>query len=310
MKVWAHILAAVEAHGRCALVSVVKTEGSAPRDAGARMVVTPEGFHGTIGGGTLEWRAIALAQAQFVSGAAVKLSGHALGPELGQCCGGRVQLAIESFDSSSLSTIRELASREAEGPFSVRERIQGIDVIETFGVKPRRLYLYGAGHVGRALVLALAPLPFEVIWIDPRPAAFPRAVPGNVTLVEALHPVSELKSAPAGSFVLIMSHSHALDLAVTDAALRNPEIAHVGLIGSATKRARFEKRLREAGAAEDRIASLICPIGVLGIDSKEPAVIAAATAAQLLVLDEKLKADIDQTPHHRDSGDLEQGARA
>jgi len=310
MKVWAHILAAIEAHGRCALVSVVKTEGSAPRDAGARMIVTPEGYYGTIGGGTLEWRAIALAQAQFVSGAAVKLSNHALGPELGQCCGGRVQLAIESFDRSGIATIRELAQREAEGPFSIRGRIQGIDVIETFGERQRRFYLYGAGHVGRALVLALAPLPFEIIWIDPRPAAFPRAVPGNVTLIEALHPVSELKNASDGSFVFVVSHSHALDLAITDAALRNPQVAHVGLIGSATKRSRFEKRLREAGVAEDRIASLICPIGLPGIHSKEPAVIAAATAAQLLVLDEKLNADIDRTQHHRDSGDLEQGARA
>lgn len=310
MKIWAQILAAVGAHGRCALVSVVKTEGSAPRDAGARMLVTPAGYSGTIGGGTLEWRAIALAQAQFVAGAAVKLSNHALGPELGQCCGGRVQLAIESFDRDALSTVREMAMREAEGPFSIKGRIQALDVVETFGVKPRRLYLFGAGHVGRALVLALAPLAFEVIWIDPRPAAFPRAVPGNVTLVEALHPVSELRTAPAGSFVFIMSHSHALDLAITDAALRNHEIAHVGLIGSSTKRVRFERRLREAGVAEDRIASLICPIGVPGIKSKEPAVIAAATAAQLLLLDENLKADIDQTPQRRDFGDLELGARA
>ncbi len=310
MKVWAQVLAAVEAHGRCALVSVAKTEGSAPRDAGARMVVTPEGFHGTIGGGTLEWRAIALAQAQFVSGAAVRFSSHALGPELGQCCGGRVQLAIESFDRSTLSTIRGLAEREAEGPFSIKGRVQGLDVIESFGERTRRLYLYGAGHVGRALMLALAPLPFEVIWVDPRPAAFPRTVPGNVTPVEALHPVSELKSAPAGSFVFIMSHSHALDLAIADAALRNLAIAHVGLIGSATKRARFEKRLREAGVPEDRIAGLICPIGLPGIHSKEPAVIAAATAAQLLLLDEKLKADIDRTPYHREPDKLEQGARA
>ena len=310
MKVWAQILAVVETHGRCALVSVVKTEGSAPRDAGARMVVSPEGFHGTIGGGTLEWRAIALAQAQFAAGASVKLSSHALGPELGQCCGGRVQLAIESFDRTALSSIRQMAAREAEGPFTLHGRIQGLDVTEIFGERPRRLFLFGAGHVGRALVLALAPLPFETLWIDPRPAAFPGAVPRNVTLVEALHPVSELKNAPPGSFVFIMTHSHALDLAATDAALRNPHIAHVGLIGSTTKRARFEKRLREAGVAEDRIQGLICPIGVSGIESKEPAVIAAATAAQLLVLDEKLKADIDRTHDHRNSGDLELGARA
>jgi xanthine dehydrogenase accessory factor len=310
MRVWAQILGAVEAHGRCALVSVVKAEGSVPRDAGARMVVTPEGFHGTIGGGALEWRAIALAQAQFGSDAAVKLSSHVLGPELGQCCGGRVQLAIETFDQSRLATIRQLAARESDGQFSLEGRIQGLDLIETFGEKPRRLYLFGAGHVGRALVLALAPLPFETTWIDSRPEAFPRAMPGNVTPVQAMHPVTVLKTAPAGSLVFVMSHSHALDLAIVAAALRNTQIAYVGLIGSTTKRARFERRLRDAGVMEERIESLICPIGLPGIRSKEPAVIAAATAAQLLVLDEKLKADIDRTPHHRDSGDLKLGARA
>ena len=117
MKIWTHILAALETHGRCAMVSVVKTEGSAPRDAGARLVVTPEGFHGTIGGGTLEWRAIAAAQAQLAGGSALKLSSHALGPELGQCCGGRVQLLTETFDRSSLAEVRGLAEREAQGPF-------------------------------------------------------------------------------------------------------------------------------------------------------------------------------------------------
>ena len=171
----------------------------------------------------------------------------------------------KSSTAARLAAIQELAEREAEGPFSISgTHPAALIVIETFGERPRRLYLFGAGHVGRALVLALAPLPFEVIWIDPRPAAFPRAVPGNVTLIEALHPVSELKNAPDGSFVFVMSHSHALDLAIADAALRNPQIAHVGVIGSATKRARFEKRLREAGVAEDRIASLICPIGIAG----------------------------------------------
>jgi xanthine dehydrogenase accessory factor len=309
MRVWAQILAAIETHGRCALVSVVKTEGSAPRDAGARLIVTPEGFYGTIGGGTLEWRAIAAAQAQLAGKPALKLSSHALGPDLGQCCGGRVQLATETFDRSAIADVRTLAERETKGRFTIKGRIPSLDVVESFGDESRRLYLFGAGHVARALVLALAPLAFEVFWIDPRPSAFPRAMPGNVRPVEALHPVSELKTAPEGSLVLVMSHSHALDLAITDAALRNPKIAHVGLIGSASKRVRFEKRLREAGVAEARIAGLICPIGLPGIRSKEPAAIAAATAAQLLVLDEQLRNQVDQGREDRNSAGVERGAQ-
>jgi xanthine dehydrogenase accessory factor len=288
MKTWALILRALEGHGRCALVSVVKTEGSAPRDAGARLVVTPEGFHGTIGGGTLEWRAIAEAQSLLDRGAAVKLASHALGPDMGQCCGGRVQLATEIFDTSSLSSVRDLTAREAQSRFTLRGRIASLDIVESFGEDNRRLYLFGAGHVGKALVLALAPLPFDVHWIDARPGAFPRAVPQNVTLAAS----ADLAEAPDGSLVYVMTHSHALDLAITDQALRNPRIAHVGLIGSATKRARFVKRLREAHVEEARIEGLICPIGVSGIRSKEPAMIATATAAQLLALDEALRAGL------------------
>jgi xanthine dehydrogenase accessory factor len=265
---------------------VVRTEGSAPRDAGARLVVTPAGFHGTIGGGTLEWRAIAEAQGLLDRGAATKLSSHALGPDLGQCCGGRVQLATEIFNAASLPQLRDLAAREARGRFTLRGRIASLDIVESFGDDNRRLYLFGAGHVGKALVLALAPLPFDVRWIDARPGAFPGAVPRNVTLRDS----ADLAEAPEGSIVYVMTHSHALDLAITDQALRNPRIAHVGLIGSATKRARFVKRLREAHVAEARIDGLICPIGVSGIRSKEPAMIAAATAAQLILLDESLRA--------------------
>ncbi|MBC8037471.1 MAG: xanthine dehydrogenase accessory protein XdhC [Rhizobiales bacterium] len=291
MKIWAQILKTVETHGRCALVSVLSTQGSAPRDAGAHMVVTPEGYHGSIGGGTLEWHAIAAAQAMLAKGPSAKMTTHALGPDLGQCCGGRVSLATEVFDRSSIETARVLALREAQGPFTITRH----NIALSFGEERRRIYLFGAGHVGRALVLALAPLPFDVNWIDPRPDAFPRAVPPNVTLAAS----ADLTETPEGSFVFIMSHSHALDLAITGAALRNAGIAHVGLIGSATKRARFEKRLREAGIAAERVDTLICPIGVPGIQSKEPAAIAAATAAQIIMLDEALRlATADEKPHH------------
>ncbi len=225
---------------------------------------------------------------------------YALGPELGQCCGGRVALTFEVIGHQQLPQVIAFAAYEADGQFTVIRRSGGGVIsrliitafddaqgeIETFGDVARMLYLFGAGHVGRALVLALAPLPFRVVWVDPRADAFPAAVPGNVRLIRPADPVAVIAQAEPGSFALIMTHSHALDLALCDAALRSPNIVHAGVIGSATKRARFEKRLIEAGLAADAVATLVCPIGAAGPKSKLPAVIAAATAVELLVADE------------------------
>jgi xanthine dehydrogenase accessory factor len=289
MKVWAPIVKALEAHGTCAMVSVVKVEGSTPREAGARIVVTPLGFHGTIGGGTLEWQAIAKAQALLGKPTQHKVSDHSLGPDLGQCCGGRVQLVTEVFARSDLAVARDFAVREENGVFAVTGRILAPDFSEKFGESNRKLFLFGAGHVGRALILALAPLPFDVIWIDPREGAFPSAVPSNVVTIQSESPAAEIADAPPGSFALVMTHSHALDLEITDAVLRSPSFAYAGLIGSATKRARFGRRLRDAGIAESRIEELVCPIGIPSIKSKHPSAIAAATAVQLLERDEVLR---------------------
>lgn len=289
MKVWPVIERVLDAQGTCALVSVIETQGSSPRETGARMIVTPEGFHGTIGGGTLEWKALAAAQSLLGKPRAVKKVNQSLGPDLGQCCGGRVKLAIESFDRGNLAEVKALAAREAQGPFEISGRIPGLDITEQFGEERRRVYVFGAGHVGRALVLALAPLPFDVIWADPRPDAFPGAAPSNATLVHG-DPLRVMADVPAASLAFILSHSHALDLQLADAALRNPAFAHVGVIGSATKRARFEKRLREAGVDDARVAAMICPIGIGGIRSKLPAAIAVSAAAQLIVLHESLEA--------------------
>ena len=304
MKCWALILAAVEIQGTCAMVSIAATKGSVPREADARMVVTLHGFYGTIGGGALEWQALAKAQSLLGRGVACKVTSHALGPELGQCCGGRVDLITESFDHTSVVKLRDLAAREQVGIFTMTNRHSGITMTETFGQFSRPLYVFGAGHVGRALVLALAPLPFSILWIDPRPNAFPGATPANTTLIRPEDPISCLATTTPGSFVLILTHSHSLDFSLTDAALRNRDIIEVGLIGSATKRARFENRLRAAQCDEERIAQLICPIGIPGISSKEPAMIAAATASQLLILDQKHKvqnAIADEMPKHKEA---------
>jgi xanthine dehydrogenase accessory factor len=291
MKVWAHIARALEADGSCAMVSVVRAEGSVPRERGARMVVTARGFHGSIGGGTLEWKALAEAQRLLGKPRAVKMLTQSLGPDLGQCCGGRVTLAIESFDAGSLPAAKDLAAREEQGPFTLSDRLPS--VTEGFGESRRRVLLFGAGHVGRAVMLALAPLPYDVTWADPRPEAFPAAMPQNVEPF-AGNPLQAVVSAPEGALAFIMSHSHALDLSIAEAALRNPAIAHVGVIGSATKRARFERRLREAGVEEARVAAVICPIGVGGIRSKLPAAIAVSVAAQVITLDEALSAAVGQ----------------
>jgi xanthine dehydrogenase accessory factor len=298
MKVWALIVRELEAHGSCAMVSVVRAEGSCPREEGARMVVTPAGFHGTIGGGALEWKALAAAQALLGRPRAVRIIRQSLGPDLGQCCGGRVTLAVESFDRAQLPDARAHAAREAQGPFAITGRIAGLAGEERFGAERRTVMIFGAGHVGRALVLALAQLPFDVVWADPRPAAFPGVAPSNAR-IESGDPLPVVAMAPAGSFAFVISHSHALDFAIVDAALRNPEIARVAVIGSATKRARFEKRLRQAGVDEQRITEMICPIGIGGIRSKLPAAIAIAAAAQIVALDEAASQRAEASPAAR-----------
>jgi xanthine dehydrogenase accessory factor len=314
---WPRVLAGLDSHGRVAVVTVAATRGSAPREAGARMIVNPGGgFTGTIGGGTLEWRAIAAAQAALTNsnGAGAEVRRYALGPELGQCCGGSVDLVIEVVGEDRRAEIAELALREAEGRLVTRGVIgrEGVarhivaddslpagtatlagDVIsEAFGDDRRPLILFGAGHIGRALVLALAPLPFAVTWVDSRPDAFPAHVPGNVALRQLADPATALTNAADGTFVAIMSHSHQLDLALVHAALSDTRFRYVGLVGSATKRARFETRLAQAGLDQPRIVELVCPIGIAGVRSKLPAAIAAATAAELLIRDEALRAAV------------------
>ena len=316
MRVWETIRRALETEGRCLLVTVLEARGSAPREAGARLVVLPGGgFYGSIGGGTLEWQALAAAQKELKAEApAFRLRDFALGPQLGQCCGGSVKLAFEYFDREAAEAAEHFAASEAEGTFSTvgrigTQRIERRDalaetsvapeavvmessgeVTEVFGLDRRQVLLFGAGHVGKALVLALAPHPFDVLWVDSRPEAFPPVAPETVRFHHAAEPVAALEAAPDGAFVVVMTHSHALDLQIVEAALGAGRFGYVGLIGSATKRARFVKRMNEAGLPAKAIDELVCPIGIAGIRSKRPAAIAAAVTAQLLSRDEVLRA--------------------
>jgi xanthine dehydrogenase accessory factor len=312
MTVWREIAGLLRRHGQCAMVTVVEVQGSAPREAGARLFVVEDGgYLGTIGGGALEWQAIAAAQRAIAQQQTrPRLSSAVLGPDLGQCCGGRVKLLTEIFASADLSWIDHFARNEGEAPFSTElnvgvepahrrivERRGGSDPLEfdgailseTFGAKPRCVFLFGAGHVGRALALALAPLPFSVTWIDSRAEAFPSVFPANVTPRLAGNPARLLEAGPRGAFAVVMTHSHALDLDIVREALKLDRFGYIGLIGSETKKARFLSRLRAAGIGETQLRTLVCPIGIPGIKSKHPATIAASAAAELLKRDEQLK---------------------
>ncbi len=259
------LAALVASSGACVLVTVDATKGSTPREAGARMIVRGDGgHHGSIGGGRLEWDAIAEARALLRAARPAPLSlEKVLGPDLGQCCGGAVTLRLEHVDADNLRAVQA----------RIRAEDRGADM---------PVLLFGAGHVGRALALALAPLPFRLRWIDARADAFPDLIPANAVAVVA-DPVAEMAAAEPGSLVVVMTHDHALDLAIVAEALRRGDCPYVGLIGSATKRARFRRRLSEAGLGGARLEPLVCPIGVPGIAGKEPAVIAAGIAAQLLL---------------------------
>lgn len=314
MRVWQKLFEAAKAGESAVLVTLIGAQGSSPQGAGARMIVRPGGYHGTIGGGALEWRLIRLAQDALGTTGPAKLVDQSLGPDLGQCCGGRVQALIERFGPDDRLHLAHFAAAERAGTFLTSGRLGGwphldreIDrspirepasiaydpatgeLREVWHMPATEIALFGAGHVGRALVLALAPLPFAVTWIDPRPEAFPSHVPQNVRILVEDEPPRRLAEMPDATLVVVMTHSHPLDLAIIAAALPDPRFPYVGLIGSATKRARFLRQLRDAGIDAGR---LVCPIGMPGISGKEPAVIAASVAAQLLAVRSELAAAV------------------
>ena len=316
-KVWTRIRETIERHGAAGLVSVVGAAGSVPRESGARIVLQPDGgFYGSIGGGRLEYEAIDAARAALAAGRGkARFRDWPLGPNLGQCCGGLVKTLTETFDTDDLATVRRFEEAEKAGAFETVSRVddagriirvlaapgslggQMETAMSTFGQMPFRerfgevttpVLLFGAGHVGRAVVLALAPLSFTVRWIDSRPDQFPQHVPQNVVTVCTDAVAAELTQAPRDALVVVMTHSHALDFDITAAALQRRTFDFVGLIGSETKRARFAGFARQMGVAESELDRLICPIGITEIKGKEPAVIAAALAAQLLIVSEQV----------------------
>ena len=243
------------------LVRIEGTEGSTPREAGASMAVTSAAIAGTIGGGQLEFHCIDLARHMLSEGAEDRLLDIPLGPQMGQCCGGRVRVSLRHAGAAEIAL------------FSAREKAEA-------AARPPIL-IFGAGHTGRALARALAPLPFSVALIDDRDDVM-SGLPPAITCIRMADPVDAVASTAANAAFVVLSHSHALDYRLAEAALARGDAAYVGMIGSATKRARFEASFLRAGGRRETLARLTCPIGGSDVDDKRPEGIAALTAAELV----------------------------
>ena len=242
------------------LVTVSQALGSTPREAGAWMLVGADDVAGTIGGGRLEFDAIDRARRMLASGEGEAQTDVPLGPEIGQCCGGRVSLSFRLQDAAGLSALQAKAMRDKAGQPAV--------------------FIFGAGHTGRALATALAPLPLAVTLVDSRPETL-NGLPESVCCEAVAMPEALVETAPPLSGFVVMTHDHGLDFLITAAALAREDAAYVGMIGSATKRARFASHLRDLGRPSD-IHRLTLPIGASALRDKRPEVIAALTASELL----------------------------
>lgn len=258
----ADIGAFIARKAKVVLVRIASVEGSTPRDTDAFMLVSEKDMRGTIGGGQLEFIAIDTARQVLRSGMLEKDLDIPLGPEIGQCCGGRVGLALELVtDKVAADLTAEATELEAAHPF---------------------VFVFGAGHVGRALAAALAPLPFQTQLIDTRPDVF-GGLPEQVATKVSVLPEAEVRAAPSGSSFVVLTHDHALDFMITREILVRDDARFVGLIGSKTKRAQFRSWFRREGGDARLLQHLTCPIGAAGLGDKKPEIIAALVCAEVIV---------------------------
>ena len=258
--------------GAVGVALVTDAHGSTPCEAGRTMLIWPDRTEGTIGGGTVEQEVIGSVRALLATPGPPQTLDFALNADLDQCCGGRLRVALAVCGPA------EGAVHHPGQPFALWQG--GPSLKATPGVRP--VHVYGAGHVGTALVNALGPLPFDTLWIDERADLLAAA---NVATEVTPLPEAIANTAPANTAHVILTHSHALDLEIVAAVLTRPH-AFCGLIGSATKAALFRRRLAERGVSGAAIARLTCPIGLPGLRDRRPAVIAASVAAQLLMLED------------------------
>ncbi len=282
---------------------VIEARGSTPREVGAWMLISGDVSEGTIGGGALEHACMARAREMLASGDVAPwqrgIERFHLGPELNQCCGGSVTILLERFGAAEAAV---LAAADDGNAFAVRPVVTGAAVAferaavvglqsragqdwyaEFIGEWHTPLFIYGAGHVGQALVRVLEGLPFTVTWLDGERDG---QRDGEIRADEC-DTAARAGLAPPGAFHLVMTHSHALDEEIVSAVLGVGHFGYLGLIGSATKRARFRQRLLRAGMTETLVAHIHCPIGLPGVSGKAPAVIAASVTADLLLRRQK-----------------------
>lgn len=230
------------------LLTLLDTRGSTPRSAGTKMVVADNATWGSIGGGNLEFRAMAIAGEMLAAGDdGQRIEDFPLGAKLGQCCGGHTQVLFECFAGPQL-----------------------------------QVALFGAGHVGRALATILGGLPCRVRWIDSRGEEFPGQTAPNISVCVSDSPVDEIPEFPAGTFYLFMTHEHPLDYALAERALARADAGYIGLIGSRTKWRRFRLRLEHRGYTETQIAGIHCPVGLREVPGKHPMEVAVSIAGQLI----------------------------
>ena len=321
MSQWPERLSALIEQGKVSvLVTIVEAKGSVPRGAGTKMIVTGEGIHhGTIGGGNLEYQCIGMAQQRLGVEASDqwsrKVHRFPLGASLGQCCGGVVIVLFEVIEAVQHDWLASLLSyKEAQiaaelstplNDFQQPKRVSALnhsvshpdvadvspdhdtdcllEIIEATGFN---IVVFGAGHVGRALVHVLSGVECDVTWVDSRANEFPVSIPENVTTVIDPHPEDAVASAPACSYFIVLTHSHSLDQLLCEKILARDDFRFCGLIGSKSKRMKFEHRLKAKGFSTEQVTKLTCPIGASGLKGKQPGHIAIAVAAQLLALQE------------------------
>jgi len=246
---WVQQAAQLEKSGtNFVMVSVVSIQGSTPREIGARMLITKKTIFDTIGGGNLEWKAMAYARECLEKKQSLnEIKEYPLGATLGQCCGGKVSLLFESVFQADFT-----------------------------------LAVFGAGHVGKAIIHCLSQIPSKVYWIDSRADEFPQESPENIIKIQSDYPVDEVKDLPSNCYYLVLTHNHQLDLDLSEAILKRDDFAYLGVIGSRTKSARFKHKLRDKGFTPDAIKRMECPMGEPDIVSKQPGEIAISTLSQIL----------------------------
>ncbi|MBL4749491.1 MAG: xanthine dehydrogenase accessory protein XdhC [Amylibacter sp.] len=289
---------AVDAHGHVARILIASHKGSSPREAGTSMLVWDAGFYGTIGGGALEYQAVEMAQKHLQSKTLTSVQRIPLGPNLGQCCGGSVTLVTECFTQANLPQTDTIFARPIQvgspeplwvkrnlanarnGAETPDTQLQDGWLVESISQPLQPVWIYGAGHVGRAIIDTLQGLPFDITWVDTKGARFPADIPENVTQLVAQNPALAAIHAPHDAQHFILTYSHAIDLELCHAILSN-SFKSVGLIGSKTKHARFITKLQNLGHSAPQISRIICPIGDPSL-GKEPKAIALGITSALI----------------------------